>query len=173
MKQVVLNGIAISCCLIFSQSFAEDSILQESSSENFIKETTNQETVVNVGNEETKAPEHTIETSTEGTECKEKKIQTISISNSSIHSIDTDFNQIAESTRNGVTEIAKELNLKDFNLTMTDQYASRNGYSMTTYDYTESFSMTFQYDKNAFDVFLKKLSPINISSSISRQGCSN
>jgi hypothetical protein len=31
--------------------------------------------------------------------------------------------------------------------------------------------MTFQFDKNAFGVFLKELSPVSISSSITKQEC--
>jgi hypothetical protein len=171
MKRILVSGIVISCSLIFSQSFAEDAVIQESSNEKLIEETGEQDKVNDTVNEDTKIQEKTVEVQTEETECQEKQIQNISISNSSIQSIDTDFNQIAESTMDKITEIAEELDLKDFDVTMTDQYATRNGYSMDTYEYSASFSMSFQSEKKAFGAFLKKLSPINLSSSITKQEC--
>ncbi|MEJ2608920.1 MAG: hypothetical protein P8179_02280 [Candidatus Thiodiazotropha sp.] len=167
MKRIVLSSILVSCSLICSQSYAENSITQESSNEKVIEKTGAQEMVI----EEIKVQENNTEDSPVEAKCREKTIQTISISNSSIESIDTDFNQIAESTKNKINKIAEELGLKDFDLNMTDQYANRNGYSTTTYDYSASLSMTFQFDKNAFGVFLKELSPVSISSSITKQEC--
>jgi hypothetical protein len=170
LKKLILSSIFISSGLAFSQSFAEAPVAQESADEQLMEESTDQNT--DTVKEKTKAQESTIAAIPTIAECQEKQIQNISISNSSIQTNDTDFNQIAETTRNSISGIAKELALKDFNVIMTDQYASRNGYSMTTYDYNASFSMTFQADKRAFGAFLKRLSPISISSSVTQQECS-
>jgi hypothetical protein len=170
MKKLVLSSILITSSLIFSYSYAEAPLTQENAGAKLIEETADQN--ANVVNEEPKVQAAgTVAVTPTKSECQEKQIQNISISNSSIQSNDTDFNQIAESTLNSISEIAQALALKDFNLIMTDQYASRNGYSMTTYDYNASFSMTFEADKRAFGAFLKQLSPISISSSVTQQTC--
>ena len=104
--------------------------------------------------------------------CKDKYVETMHLATNTLQHMNNDFSLPVNNVLNEIHKLSNELKLQNFEVTVTDRSAYRNGYTTDMYDLTVSYNMTFDHNEHALSKFISRINPINISSSVTKQPCS-
>ena len=103
--------------------------------------------------------------------CQKKELETVYLSHTTSVMAGASFSEPREVYLKEIQKLADEMKLQSFSVTGHDVSAYRNSYTTEVYEYSMSFTLTFERNGEAVTKFVKELMPVSVSSSVMTQEC--